>query len=400
MSEPTLDLEAMEARAAAATPGPWTPCPERLYIFGADEHMVCELRGAGAENAGQRPVGSADHNADFIAASRQDVPALVEALRHERAYAEALRQLHEADARSLKAIGAQLEALAAENMMLHTDRGWFEAREHLISRWRRGDHYHEFEAWEREHPRPVHPRSCTCGSGMHPRACKAHPDGMKLHALELSYEGLKDEFDALEKQNTELQAKLESKRCANCGFSCATVDENAKENDRLRAVIARLEAEKTQLDRAALLRTTAALGKALEAAESRITAQAVTLETLKQQAELRAAMLLMAASEMAGDRKLDPDDTSDPRWTPVLKLAAERNKERAELQEIALRVKLGQLEVWPDASQTHVGKALRDALNEVERLQRALRHIADTCVQDPETAQFASRAADGTAEAP
>ena len=40
----------------------------------------------------------------------------------------------------------------------------------------------------------------------------------------------------------------------------------------------------------------------------------------------------------------------------------------------------------------------RDALREENtRLRKALEHIADTCVQDPDTAQFAARVLDGSA---
>lgn len=37
---------------------------------------------------------------------------------------------------------------------------------------------------------------------------------------------------------------------------------------------------------------------------------------------------------------------------------------------------------------------------EVRRLQGALRFIAQTCIEDPDTAQFASRVIDGSAEYP
>jgi hypothetical protein len=60
---------------------------------------------------------------------------------------------------------------------------------------------------------------------------------------------------------------------------------------------------------------------------------------------------------------------------------AESNTELARLQEIALRVKLGQLEVWPDASKTHVGRALCDAnakLARVEALVPRWRHGTDS----------------------
>jgi len=35
---------------------------------------------------------------------------------------------------------------------------------------------------------------------------------------------------------------------------------------------------------------------------------------------------------------------------------------------------------------------------EIKRLRRALTHIAETCVQDPDTAQFAARVLDGSAD--
>jgi hypothetical protein len=35
---------------------------------------------------------------------------------------------------------------------------------------------------------------------------------------------------------------------------------------------------------------------------------------------------------------------------------------------------------------------------EIERYRRALAHIADTCIQDPDIAQFAARVLDGSAD--
>lgn len=43
--------------------------------------------------------------------------------------------------------------------------------------------------------------------------------------------------------------------------------------------------------------------------------------------------------------------------------------EVAKLQEIAVRVKLGQLEVWPDASKTEIGRSLREARADNESLR-------------------------------
>jgi len=36
----------------------------------------------------------------------------------------------------------------------------------------------------------------------------------------------------------------------------------------------------------------------------------------------------------------------------------------------------------------------------IKQLRRALQHIANTCIQDPDTAQFAARVLDGSAKAP
>lgn len=125
---------------------------------------------------------------------------------------------------------------------------------------------------------------------------------------------------------------------------------------------------------------------------------------LRAENELRGAQLLMVGSELAADPKLDPVDKSDPRWTPTLELAAnlradnERLKKQcAELQEIALRVKDGQLEVWPDASMTRMGIAYREVSAENGRLLAQAeadvirREIFDAAVN--ETTEFKARLA-------
>lgn len=85
-----IDLDEIEARALAATPGPWSVCPMDMYIFGGDGHMVAsncptedawQVRGFGAEKAGQRPEGSQDANAAFIASAREDIPQLIAEVR-------------------------------------------------------------------------------------------------------------------------------------------------------------------------------------------------------------------------------------------------------------------------------------------------------------------------------
>jgi hypothetical protein len=104
-------LAEIEARAAAATPGPWqvvldkwphylglTPHQERR-IFTTWAHpqlkapapVVNSSTGIGETRGGpaRRMVSIGAEDADFIAAARDDVPDLVAALRAERARAEA-----------------------------------------------------------------------------------------------------------------------------------------------------------------------------------------------------------------------------------------------------------------------------------------------------------------------
>lgn len=84
------DLEAIEARCAAASPGPWTSFVEgRDHMSGDDFIRVGEsddepdmyVSRAGAGSV--RPASAAD--LDFIAAARQDVPALIAEVRRLRA---------------------------------------------------------------------------------------------------------------------------------------------------------------------------------------------------------------------------------------------------------------------------------------------------------------------------
>ena len=71
MSRLSIDLEAIKARAEAATPGPWVG--EKAYGI---EWVVSDLT--------DRVLASCRDgwgtNAEFIAAAREDIPLLVEAL--------------------------------------------------------------------------------------------------------------------------------------------------------------------------------------------------------------------------------------------------------------------------------------------------------------------------------
>jgi len=84
------DIEAIAARAAAATPGPWV-VRERLRGKGAQTFghvIILEDRSGypGAVLEGMR----ANTDADFIAHAREDIPALIERLQAVKAEAEEL----------------------------------------------------------------------------------------------------------------------------------------------------------------------------------------------------------------------------------------------------------------------------------------------------------------------
>jgi hypothetical protein len=76
-STPKLDLAAAEARATAATPGPWT---HELY---AERRLPPGARPSGRLRADGFPIASNVDDLDgaFIAAARTDVPALARAVR-------------------------------------------------------------------------------------------------------------------------------------------------------------------------------------------------------------------------------------------------------------------------------------------------------------------------------
>ncbi len=96
----SIDLEAIRARAAAATPGPWDAKAYRVHVPGPDRILA----------ACWRPWGDvADITADveFIAAARTDVPALLEAvdrLRDMLVDAETEAQMQAAEVERLRAL--------------------------------------------------------------------------------------------------------------------------------------------------------------------------------------------------------------------------------------------------------------------------------------------------------
>ena len=81
-----LDLDAIEARAEAATPGPWRQTTsKRGYrdVLQTPDSYGDRMIAKGCPNA----------DADFIAAARTDIPALVAELRAAREVVEAACQL-------------------------------------------------------------------------------------------------------------------------------------------------------------------------------------------------------------------------------------------------------------------------------------------------------------------
>ena len=105
---PSLDLEAIKARAAAATEGPWEwddptigqhwSCPKPwTEVVNADVACMSYCYGGSV-----RPIES-DADGQFIAHAREDIPALV-------AEVERLRGLHKDRAALIRAVSAAQDA--------------------------------------------------------------------------------------------------------------------------------------------------------------------------------------------------------------------------------------------------------------------------------------------------
>jgi cell division septum initiation protein DivIVA len=79
---PALDLDAIEARANAATPGPWVQSQRDMWMVYRDGGGTPEIDVGGGYDIKE--------NAAFVAHARSDVPALVAEVRNLRAYVAAL----------------------------------------------------------------------------------------------------------------------------------------------------------------------------------------------------------------------------------------------------------------------------------------------------------------------
>lgn len=143
----TIDIDAIEARANAATPGPWEIAP---LLCGPDGQGVYQSESFGpiCEVGDPYPRGDnrPQENMVFIAAARQDVPALCSALRETRAAleaetkrADAAELAHETDCGQLRAALERVTAALKEYdrfNRLHND---LEAYLSDLSDWAQGE---------------------------------------------------------------------------------------------------------------------------------------------------------------------------------------------------------------------------------------------------------------------
>lgn len=93
MTDKTLDLDSIEARANAATPGPW--CTDSWEIYQGTEYEPGISEWIGETCRGMTTPAQDRADAAFIAAARTDVPALVAEIRRLRAELATERSQHE-----------------------------------------------------------------------------------------------------------------------------------------------------------------------------------------------------------------------------------------------------------------------------------------------------------------
>lgn len=106
------------------------------------------------------------------------------------------------------------------------------------------------------------------------------------------------------------------------------------------------------------------------------------VEAAERERDLTSSQLMMVASEICGDRKLDPQDHRDPRWTPILKEAANLRAEVKRLKVILQtgRETLARAEarlLQSDENWISLRKENTTLRAEVEKLREALKRIKD-----------------------
>lgn len=87
MTLSNAELEAIEARAQKATPGPWRLCTRAII---SDDTVMTTI--ASCEQSARSTVEQQEYDADFIAAARSDIPTLLTALRERDAEIAGLRK--------------------------------------------------------------------------------------------------------------------------------------------------------------------------------------------------------------------------------------------------------------------------------------------------------------------
>ena len=120
---PELDLAAVEARARAATPGPWSYDGQHDEITAprGEEYWVVASEWRNTPNAAPSDQFGHQYSADFdfIAHAREDVPGLLAAIR-------------EAQER-IAALEAALRDVVHDRPSAHTDAVWLKARAALAA---------------------------------------------------------------------------------------------------------------------------------------------------------------------------------------------------------------------------------------------------------------------------
>ncbi len=137
------ELDAIEARCASASPGPWRSLIEgRDHWSGSDFIMT----GPGDARGEDIEMSGATHaDRDFIAAARQDVPRLVAEVRRLRALLPPPVDVSDADETGWYSAKVRLAAVVESvGVLMHMDRihlfraaGWEQARERALEVWRR-----------------------------------------------------------------------------------------------------------------------------------------------------------------------------------------------------------------------------------------------------------------------
>lgn len=110
-----VDLDAIETRARAATPGPWDRYPQygaHFYANTTGEHLI----GIGHLNFGEGEQADADET--FVRHAREDIDALLAEVRRlraeregQRAYEQRLREQHDRDVAELNRLRSRVAEL-------------------------------------------------------------------------------------------------------------------------------------------------------------------------------------------------------------------------------------------------------------------------------------------------